>query len=133
VALTAILDTQLLITFWFPPNEDTRQKAARLLQRELGRHLLIPSIVLTEYIKIAGRRIGLDAATNQLNILENRGAEITEIDKVIAIEAGTLLSKHPDTPIADALLAATYIHHSAEYILTRDDHFEELGCKTRWI
>ena len=131
--MTAICDTKLLITFWFPPTEETRQRAARLLQRELNRHLLVPSIVLTEYIKVTSRRIGLDAALNQLNILENRGATITDIDKTIALEAGRLLNKHPDVPIADALLAATCNRHSAEYIITEDEHFEELGCKTRWI
>lgn len=131
--MTAVCDTKLLITFWFPPTEETRQRAARLLQRELNRHLLLPSIVLTEYIKITSRRIGLDAALNQLNILENRGATITDIDKTIALEAGRLLNKHPDAPIADALIAATANRHSAEYIITEDDHFEELGCQTRWF
>jgi predicted nucleic acid-binding protein len=131
--LTAVCDTKLLITFWFPPTEETRQRAARLLQRELNRRLLIPSIVTTEYIKIAGRKVGVDAALNHINILESRGATITDIDKEVAIEAGKLLNKHPDVPIADALIAATHNHHSAEFIITKDEHFEELGCKTRWI
>ena len=131
--MTAICDTKLLITFWFPPTEETQQKASTLLQRELNRHLLLPSIVLAEYIKITSRRIGIDAAINQLNTLENRGAIITNIDKMIALEAGKLLNKHPNVPIADALIAATFKQNSAEYIITEDEHFEKLGCKTRWI
>lgn len=131
--MTAVLDTQLLLTFSFPPNEDIREKATRLLQRELSRRVIIPSIVLTEYIKIAGRRIGLEAATSQINVLEDRGAEICEIDRTIALVAGKLLIKHPGTPVADALVAATYRSRSAEYILTGDSHIEELGCKTKWL
>ena len=131
--MTTICDTRLLITFWFPPTEEKRQKAAKLIQRELSRHLLIPSIVTTEYIKITGRKIGVEAALNQINILESRGATITDIDKEVAVEAGKLLNIHPNTPIADALIAATYNLNSAEYIITEDEHFEKLGCKTRWM
>ncbi len=76
---------------------------------------------------------GIDAALNHIEILENRGATITDIDKEVAIEAGKLLNKHPNAPIADALIAATHNQHSAEYIVTEDKHFDELGCKTRWI
>lgn len=131
--MTAVLDTQLLLTFSFPPNEDVRDKATQLLRRELSRRVIIPSIVLTEYIKIAGRRIGLEAVTSQINVLEERGADICAIDKTIALEAGRLLTRHPDAPVADAIIAATYLSRSSEYILTRDSHFEELGCKTRWL
>lgn len=131
--MTSVCDTRLLITFRFPPSEDVKQKITRLLQRELGRRLLIPSIVITEYVKIAGKRVGSDAAITHVNELESRGAFVTDINKKIALEAGRLLNKHPDSPIADALLAASSILHSAEYILTNDEHFEELGCKTRWI
>ena len=131
--MTSICDTRLLITFRFPPSEDAKQKITRLLQRELGRRLLIPSIVLTEYIKIAGKKVGLDAAITHVNELESRGAVVTDINKQIALEAGRLLNKSPDSPIADALLAASATFHSAEYIVTNDDHFEKLGCKTRWI
>ncbi len=131
--MTSICDTRLLITFWFPPTEETRQKAAKLLQHELSHRLLIPSIVVAEYIKIAGRKIGVEAALNQINVLESRGATITDVDKEVAVEAGKLLNIHSKLPIADALIAATYNHNSAEYIITEDEHFEELGCKTRWI
>ena len=131
--MTSICDTRLLITFWFPPTEETQQKAAKLLQRELSHRLLIPSIVVTEYIKIAGRKIGVEAALNQINVLESRGATIIDVDKEVAVEAGKLLNIHSNVPIADALIAATYNHKSAEYIITEDEHFEELGCKTRWI
>lgn len=131
--MTSICDTRLLITFRFPPSEDVRQKIARLVQHELGRRLLIPSIVLTEYVKIAGKRVGLEAATTHINEFESRGAMITDINREIALEAGKLLNKHPDSPIADALLAASAMIHSAEYIVTNDRRFEKLGCKIRWI
>jgi len=35
-----------------------------------------------------GRKNGVEAALNQINILESRGATITDIDKEVAVEAG---------------------------------------------
>lgn len=131
--MTSICDTKLLLTFKFPPSVDVREKITRLIQREFGRRLLIPSIVLTEYIKIVSKRVGVEAAITHINEFESRGALITDINRQIALEAGKLLNKYPDSPIADALLAASSIVHSAEYIVTDDRHFEKLGCKIRWI
>ena len=121
---TSICDTSFLMTFRFPPTEDARQRVMRLMQRELGRHLLIPSIVLTEYMKIAGGRVGSEAALTHLNEIESRGATVIDLNKQIALEAGKLLNRDPDFPIADALLAASAVLHSAEYIITSDEHFE---------
>jgi len=103
------------------------------MRKELDRHLIIPTIVITEYINIAGRQIGLDAAITRINTLEDWGAKISDIDKATALEAGKLLMQYPDTPIADAVIASTYKHHSAEYILTSDEHIGRLGCKTKWL
>lgn len=131
--MTSICDTRLLIAFKFPPSEDTRQKITRLIQRELARRLLIPSIVLTEYVKIAGKKVGLEVALAHIHELESRGAIVTDINRQVALEAGKLLIKHPDVPIADALLAASAKVYSTEYIVTDDPHFEKLGLKTHWI
>ncbi len=131
--MTSICDTRLLITFRFPPSEDTRQKITRLIQRELARRLLIPSIVLTEYVKIAGKKVGMETAVTHIHELESRGAIVTDINRQVALEAGKLLIKHPDVPMADALLAASARVYSAEYIVTNDPHFEKLGSKTHWV
>jgi predicted nucleic acid-binding protein len=75
----------------------------------------------------------MEAAVTHIHELESRGAIITDINMQIALEAGKLLIKHPDVPIADALLAASAVIYSAEYIVTNDPHFKKLGSKTHWI
>ena len=52
--MTAIVDTRLLLTLEFPPNKEVRRKVEAVVTRELGNKLLAPSIVLTEFLKIAG-------------------------------------------------------------------------------
>ncbi len=131
--MTFVCDTRLLIAFEFPPSEDMRQKITKLMQQSLANRLLIPSVVLTEYIKIAGRKIGIEAAVTHINKLDDRGAIVTEINREVALEAGKLSVKHSDVPIVDALLAAFATVHSAKYILTDDPHLEKLGSKTKWI
>jgi len=133
LAMTSVCDTTLLITFRFPPSEEVRQKITRLLQRELSQRLLVPSIVSTEYIKAAGRKVGIEAAVTHIHELESRGASVTDINRQVALEAGRLLAKHPDVPIADALLAASAIVYAADHVVTNDPHFRKMSVKTLWI
>ena len=131
--MTSVADTRLLLAFKFPPSEKARDQVSALLVQELKRGLLIPSIVVTEYIKIAGGRVGLVASQAHIGELEARGARIVEIDRKIAVKAGELSLKHADIPMADALIASTAITHGAKQVLTDDLHFHELGLKLKWI
>lgn len=133
MALTSVADTRLLLAFKFPPSEGVRDQISALLVQELRRGLLIPSIVVTEYIKIAGGRVGLSAALAHIGELEARGARIVEIDRAIAVKAGELSLKHADIPIADTLIASTATIHGARQVLTDDPPFHKLGLKLKWI
>jgi len=131
--MTSVCDTRLLITFRFPPSEETKQKITKLVQRELGERLLVPSIVLAEYVKVASKKVGVEAAITHIHELESRGIIVTNINREIALEAGRLLAKYPNVPIADALLAASATVYSADHVVTNDPHFKKLGVKTQWI
>jgi len=131
--MTSVCDTRLLITFRFPPSEEVKQKITNLMKHELARRFLVPSIVLTEYVKVASKKVGIEAAVTHIQELESRGAIVIDINRQVALEAGRLLAEHPDVPIADALLAASVIVYSADYIVTNDPHFTKLGVKTQWI
>jgi len=131
--LTSVADTRFLLAFKFPPSERVKDKVSALLVQELRRGLLIPSIVVTEYIKIAAGRVGLAASLAHISELEARGARIVEIDRKIAVKAGELSLKQADIPIADTLIASTAITHGAKQVLTDDPHFQELGLKIKWI
>ncbi len=131
--MTSLADTRLLITLKFPPTEETAQRVRKLVSQEIRKTLLIPSIVVTEYLRIAGGRIGFDAALTHINEMEDRGATIVELDRRMAVEAGKILLKNQNMPMADGLIAATSLTHRVEYILTNDNHFRESGFRTRWL
>jgi len=131
--LTAIADTRFLLTFEFPPTKETKQKMANLMEESLRRGLLLPSIVVTEFIKLAGKKLGEEAALIFMKELTIRGASIVAIDESIATEAGKLALRHWNVPIADALIGATMIVHRAEHIVSDDKHFKDMKLKTKWL
>jgi predicted nucleic acid-binding protein len=131
--LTSIADTRLFLTLEFPPTEVLGSKIENFIEKEIARQLFSPSIVLTEFIKLAGARIGKDAAITRINLLKDKGLKILPLDEKIALIAGTLLLSHANVPIADALIASYVKNGVAEYVITDDIHFKTLGIKTKWI
>jgi len=131
--LTVVADTRFLLTFKFPPTKDVKQKMANLMDESLRRGLLLPSIVVTEFIKLAGKKLGEEASVIFLKELTIRGASIIAIDESIATEAGKLALRHWNVPIADVLISATMIVHHAEHIVSDDPHFKNMKLKTKWL
>lgn len=131
--MTSVADTRLLLTLEFPPTEALGAKVERFVEKEIARQLLAPSIVLTEFIKYAGARIGEDAARTRLRVLKEKGLRTVPLDEKNALTAGSLLLANANMPIADALIASFVKNGAAEYVVTDDLHFKTLGVKTRWI
>lgn len=133
MALTSVADTRFLLALEFPPNEEVGKKLGHFFEREIGRRLLAPSIILTEFIEIAGARIGKDAARTRIRLLEDKGMRIVALDEDEALVAGDILLAHRNVPIADALIASFVKMGTAEYVVTDDPHFKALGVKTKWL
>src|SRR5438445_9453143 len=76
------------------------------MTRELRNKLLALSIVLTEFLKIAGARIGEATARLRLTLLKERGMRTLDLNEEMALSAGNLLLKHQQIPIANALIAS---------------------------
>ena len=131
--MTVVADTRFLLTFKFPPTRETRQGIAGLMEESLRRGLLVPSIVVTEFFKLAGKRVGEEAVLIFLRELTTRGANIVALDEKIAVEAGKLALKHWDVPIADILIGATAVLYHAENIISDDQHFKQMKFKTKWL
>jgi hypothetical protein len=131
--LTGVADTRLLLTLQFPPSADTKKQVEDLVQKEITKRLLAPSIILTEFIKIAGPRIGKDGAKTRLRLLEDRGMRIVALEEAEAMAAGDLLLSHQDVPTADALIGSFVKTGAGEYVVTDDPHYKALGIKTRWF
>jgi predicted nucleic acid-binding protein len=122
-----------LLALEFPPRQEVRPKIRDFFEKEIGRRLIAPSIVLTEFIEIAGTRMGEDAAKTRIRLLKERGMRVAALDEETALVAGCLLLAHRDVPIADALIASFVKTGVAEYVATDDPHFKTLGVKTKWF
>jgi len=133
VALTVVADTRFLLAFQFPPTKEAKQKMAGLMEESLRRGLLLPSIVITEFIKLAGKKLGEEATLVYVRELTSRGASIVAIDENIAVEAGRLALRNWNMPIADILIGAITVLNRAEHIISDDPHFREMKFKTKWL
>lgn len=131
--MSGVADTRLLLALEFPPDEGARERVKALLQRELANRLLAPSIVLAEFIKHAGPKMGKDSAEARLARLKEEGMRVVPIGEREAIVAGGLLLAHHDAPTADALIASLVRSGRGQYVLSDDPHFRAMGIKTRWF
>lgn len=132
-AAASVADTRLLLTLQFPLDEAAGEKVRAFVQKELTRGILLPSIVMSEFIKVAGSRMGFLEAVRAVNTLKERGMKVRPIDEKLAVEAGRLLVRHRGVPFADSLVAAFTSSKMADYVLTDDPHFKELGSRTKWF
>jgi predicted nucleic acid-binding protein len=128
-----VADTRLLLTLEFPPAKRQRRKIEDLTKKEIARHLLAPSIILAEFLKIAGPRMGEDAARVRLRFLKDMGMRTMPLDEEEALVAGSMLLSHQNVPIADALIASFVKLGAAEYVVTDDPRYKTLGIRTRWF
>lgn len=131
--MTGIADTRLLFTLEFPPSPEIKQKTRVFLEKELKTRLLAPTIVLAEFVEIAGARIGEEAAKNRLRLLKERGMQIVPLDEKHTLVAGSLLLTHRNVSTADAIIASYVKTGAGEYVVTDDSHFKALDVKTKWL
>ena len=131
--MTSVADTRLLIFLEFPANQEMAVKTAEFFKKELEEKLLAPSIILTEFVEVAGAKIGEKAAKTRLRLLKERGMQTLPVDEENALIAGSLLLSHRNVPIADAIIASYVKTGAAEYVVTDDPHFKALGVKTKWL
>ena len=131
--MTAVADTRLLLTLQFPPTKELKARIEETITRELAGRLVAPSVVSTEFLKIAGARIGESAAELRLNLLKERGMKVIPITEEMALTAGRLLLSHQGVPIADALIASPVKMGDAQYVVTDDQHYQTLKIRTKWI
>jgi predicted nucleic acid-binding protein len=126
-----ILDTRFLITHTFPPSEEIRKKIKEFASKIAKEGLIIPSIVITEFIKIAGHKLGRESAKIRLRIWISGGAKIVPLDEELAFFAGEMALSHINIPICDVIIGAIAKHTGAK-VVSDDLHFEELNIKTLW-
>jgi predicted nucleic acid-binding protein len=130
--MTLVADTRFLLVYTFPTDQQERERIRELMHRSLREHLVIPSVVITEYFKTAGRKIGKQGVSTRISVLKENGADISGVDESIAFLAGEILLKDERRSIGDALIAATAMILHASHVVSDDPHFHEFGLKTKW-
>jgi predicted nucleic acid-binding protein len=134
--MKAVIDTRLFIDSLTREDEQFKRWAKSTLQtiqtsENLG---IVPSIVIHEFYKFQLENLGKDVAELRVNSLLKLDLKIVNLDIPIAIQAAKLRCKYAELPTADAIIAATAIATSCDYILTDDKHIKQIKeTKTKWI
>ena len=134
--MKAVIDTRLFIDSLTCEDEQFKRWAKSTLQtiqtsENLG---IVPSIVIHEFYKFQLENLGKDVAELRVNSLLKLDLKIVNLDIPIAIQAAKLRCKYAELPTADAIIAATAIATSCDYILTDDKHIKQIKeTKTKWI
>lgn len=134
--MQVVIDTRFLVTHFLAQDEETKKwtkTTLETLQKEanLG---IIPSIVIHEFYKFELQTLGIEVANIRTNNILKSKLTTTDLDTNTAIEAARLRCKYTDLPTADAIIAATAIKSSADFVLTDDKHIKQIKeIKTKWI
>jgi predicted nucleic acid-binding protein len=134
--MKAVLDTRFFIASLENKDNDFKKWSKTTLdglERKINLGI-IPSIVILELYKIQFEKFGKDVAEIRINSVLKLGLELANLDLSIAIEAAKLRCRYGELPTADAIIAATAIKTSADYVLTDDKHINQIReTKTRWL
>ena len=128
--MALVADTRFLLTYYFPPNKEAAEKIQKFMISIVDR-LIIPTIVVVEFIKIAGKRMGYEASRLRIRILESRGSKIVPFTTEDAYIAGEILLKKPNVPFADVCIASIAKRLKSK-VISDDPHFKELEIPTIW-
>ena len=130
--MALILDTRFLLTYIFPPTLDDKRKIKNFFYRIIGdEEVFISPITIAEYLKIAGKIMGLTASEIMIRRFESAGVKVEPLTSEDRIRAGELSLKYPNIPLADLLIAAITLRLKGK-IVSDDPHFKTIGLKTIW-
>jgi len=130
--MALVLDTRFLITYTFPPTLEDKVAIKKFFNRIIREEkVYLTPVIIAEYLKVAGKTIGIDSAEVMIKRFENAGVKVEPLISKDAIKAGQLSLKHPNIPLADILIAATTIRLKGK-VVSDDPHFKILGLKTTW-
>jgi predicted nucleic acid-binding protein len=134
--MKAVIDTQFFVVHFLAEDEETKGKTRKILeslQREasLG---IVPTIVIHELYKFEMENFGRDIAEMRVNVILKSKLNTIDLNLPTAIGAAQLRCKYADLPMADAIIAATAIETSSDFVLTDDRHIKGIReIKTKWI
>jgi len=132
MALRACLDTRFYFAHYSREAPSwTRRVVA---DSRSGASLLVSStITVTELVSSMTPGVGLDAVQLRVGSAKDAGIRLIPPSEEIAGQAGEIILKDRDLPMADAIIAATAVTHTKGRVYTDDPHFEKIpGIHTLW-
>jgi predicted nucleic acid-binding protein len=134
--MKAVMDTRFLLLLFLASDERTKKWTKITLEKlqQEGNVGIVPSIAVHEFYKFVLEKWGKDVADLRVNFILQSKLCAFNLDPAIAIEAAKLRCKYAELPTADAIIAATAINTSSEFVLTDDKHIKQIKqTKTRWL
>lgn len=128
--MALIADTRFLIAYFFPPSEEARRRLGIFMSRTIEEGLLIPALAVTEFVKVAGGRVGFEGAKARLASLLAHGVTVEPFTYEDSLGAGKLLLRAV-LPIGDACIASVAIRRKAK-VVSDDRDFGKASVKTTW-
>jgi predicted nucleic acid-binding protein len=134
--MKAVIDTMFFIAHFLAQDEFSKKQTKKTLEHlQNGASVgFVPSIVIHELYKFLLETYGKDIADVRVSTILSSRLQTVDLDPAIAIEAAKLRCRYVELPTADAVIAATAIATSCDYVLTDDKHIRQIKeTKTRWI
>jgi len=134
--MKAVIDTRFFVVHFLAEDEETKGKTRKILeglQKEASVGF-VPTVVVHEFYRFEMENFGRDVADMRVNAILKSKLNTVDLDSSTAIEAARLRCKYADLPMADAIIAATAIGTSSDFVLTDDRHIVRIKeVKSRWI
>ena len=130
--MRACLDTRFYFTHY---GQETPSWTRRVVEagRLPGSGLVSSTITITELISVMTPSVGLDAVHLRVDSAKDAGIRFIPPSEEIAHQAGEILLKEKDLPIADAIIAATAMAYTQGRVYTDDPHFKKIpGIRVIW-
>ena len=134
--MKAVIDTRFFVVHFLAEDDETKRWTRTTLETLQKKACvgIVPSIVVHEFYKFEMENFGRDVADMRVNVILKSKLSTVGLDPSTAIEAARLRCRYADLPMADAIIAATAIGTSSDFVLTDDRHIKQIReMKTRWM
>ena len=134
--MKAVMDTRFLLLLFLASDDHTKKWTKITLEKlqQGGNVGIVPSIAIHEFYKFVFEKWVKEVADLRVNFVLQSKLSAVNLNPAIAIEAAKLRCKYAELPTADAIIAATAIKTSSEFVLTDDQHIKQIKeTKTRWL
>src|SRR2546425_9484037 len=131
MALTACLDTK----FYFALAGEKPAWALRVLDEAklAGSRVVSSTVTIAELLSTMGAAVGLETVRLRIASVIAAGVEFVPLSASIASQAGEMLMRVKDLPLADAIIGATAIKETNGRVYSDDQHFKTIpGVKPVW-